>query len=317
MTELRTTRGHALLCASLLCPLFVLFALAACDRGVSHDPPSGETTSGAPAASDDTTPAVIDADWVASKLQAPPPPAQKDWLREIEKDPIAALKQMDPSALQSNQGRPVESASPSRKATPILGKSSTKYDPSTPLRDWPPAVGQFYPNLVLKDQTGQVTALSDFRGKVILVEVVGLTCRACHAFAGGNEAGKERFRGIEPQRGLGSIEEYARGYAKLSLDHPEVVFVQLVLYGMDGRSPPTAQDVRAWASHFTMDRHQNEVVLIGDQRFITPETRALIPGFHLIDQSGILRAMSSNNPRHDNLHETLLPKLASLVQDGR
>ena len=129
---------------------------------------------------------MIDADWVASKLQAPPPPAQKDWLREIEKDPIAALKQMDPSALQSNQGRPVESASPTRKATPILGKSSTKYDPSTPLRDWPPAVGQFYPNLVLKDQTGQVTALSDFRGKVILVEVVGLTCRACHAFAGGN-----------------------------------------------------------------------------------------------------------------------------------
>jgi hypothetical protein len=62
-----------------------------------------------------------------------------------------------------------------------------------------------------------------------------------------------------------------------------------------------------------MDRQQNEVVLIGDQRFISPETRRLIPGFHLIDQNGILRAMSSNDPRHDRF-TSLLPKLASLVQ---
>jgi hypothetical protein len=62
-----------------------------------------------------------------------------------------------------------------------------------------------------------------------------------------------------------------------------------------------------------MDRNRNEVVLIGDGRFTSPETRALIPGFHLIDRNGILRAMSSNDPRHDRLHESLLPKLASLV----
>jgi hypothetical protein len=49
---------------------------------------------------------------------------------------------------------------------------------------------------------------------------------------------------------------------------------------------------------------------------VTPETRKLIPGFHLIDKSGILRAMSSNDPCHDRLHESLLPKLASLVKDG-
>ena len=66
-----------------------------------------------------------------------------------------------------------------------------------------------------------------------------------------------------------------------------------------------------------MNRDRNQVVLIGDQRFISAETRKLIPGFHLIDQSGILRAMSSNDPRHDRLHETLLPRLASLVKDGR
>ena len=291
--------------------------LLGCERSAPGDGQTAEAATAVPADSADSTPAVIDAEWVASKLQAPPPPERKDWSREIEKDPMAALKQMDPSSLQARRGSSPGTRDPSAEGTPAPGKRSAKYDPGTPLRVWPPSVGAWYRDLVLKDQTGAVTALSDFRGKVILLEVVGLTCRACHAFAGGNEAGKEHFRGIEPQRGLGSIEEYARGYAKVSLDHPDIVFVQLVLYGMDGRSAPDEADVRAWASHFQMDRNRNEVVLIGDGRFISPETRALIPGFHLIDRNGILRAMSSNNPRHDRLHESLLPKLATLVQERR
>lgn len=302
---------RAIAAAVLLCALSLV--LVGCERSAPGDAHSVEAATSVPADSDDSTPAVIDAEWVASKFQAPPPPERKDWFREIEKDPIAALKQMDPSSLQAHQGSSRVTRDPRAEGTPTPGKRSAKYEPGTPLRGWPPSVGKFYPNLVLKDQTGAVTALSDFRGKVILLEVVGLTCRACHAFAGGNEAGKEHFRGIEPQRGLESIEEYARGYAKVSLDHRDIVFVQLVLYGMDGRSAPDEDDVRAWASHFQMERNRNEVVLIGDGRFTSSETRALIPGFHLIDRNGILRAMSSNDPRHDRLHESLLPKLASLV----
>ncbi len=264
---------------------------------------------------DDTAPPVIDADWVASKFQAPPPPEPKDWMREIEKDPIAALKQMDPAALQPGRSRPAPPAGSEPEIREIRAEKPASYQPEQPLRGWPPVVGQFYPNLILKDQTGQVSAISDFQGKVILLELVGLTCKACHAFAGGNEPGKSHFRGVQPQPGLDSIERYATAYAKLSLEHPDIVFIQLVLYGMDGRSPPSEDDVRAWASHFGMDRRKNQVVLIGDQRFISAETRNLIPGFHLIDQNGILRAMSSNDPRHDRLHSSLLPKLASLVND--
>ncbi len=287
-----------------------------CDWSGASTAPASETASPGQAPVDESTPAVIDADWVASKLQAPPPPEPRDWLREIEKDPIAALKQMDPGALQARRSSRDAAGERAPEITTIRAKHPAKYEPGKPLQGWPPVVGQFYPNFVLRDQTGQATAISDFRGKVVLLEVVGLTCRACHAFAGGNEAGMGRFRGIEPQQGLGSIERYVQGYAKLSLDHPDIVFVQLVLYGMDGRSPPSEEDARAWARHFGMDRQQNEVVLIGDQRFISPETKKLIPGFHLIDQNGILRAMSSNDPRHDRV-TSLLPKLASLVKDGR
>ncbi|NNE19051.1 MAG: hypothetical protein HKN10_11300 [Myxococcales bacterium] len=295
--------------------LVALVVSSACDRGVTEDGRSKEPQSAESSFAGDSAPAVIDADWVASKFQAPPPPEHKDWMREIEKDPIAALEQMDPAALQSGRNRPAEVVPSKTEITEIRAEKPADYQPEQPLRGWPPRVGQFYPNVILKDQTGQVSAISDFRGKVILLEVVGLTCKACHAFAGGNEPGKSRFRGIQPQPGLDSIERYATGYANLSLEHPDIVFVQLVLYGMDGRSPPTEEDARAWASHFGMDRRKNQVVLIGDQRFISGETRRLIPGFHLIDQNGILRAMSSNDPKHDRLHSSLLPKLASLVND--
>jgi hypothetical protein len=292
------------------------FVLAACDRGATPEPAAPRALGAETVLVHDPTPVTIDAEWVASKFQAPPRAGPKDWRREIERDPIAALKQMDPAALQARQG-PSASQHLAPPVQTIRAKSPQKYDPDGSLRGWPPIVGQFYPDLVLKDQTGQVTAISDFRGKVVLVEVVGLTCRACHAFAGGNEPEVSRFRDIEPQRGLASIEQYTRGYANLSLGHPDIVFVQLVLYGMDGRTPASEDDTRAWARHFRMDRDKNQVVLIGDQRFISAETRKLIPGFHLIDQNGILRAMSSNDPRHDRLHDTLLPKLASLVKDGR
>ena len=290
-----------------------------CKRGASDDSSEAPTTGSmeAPGSVEPAQPEVIDADWVASKFQAPPPAESKDWAREIEKDPIAALKQMDPGALQPKPG--VSASAPSADDESVASrapreKRAAAYNPDAPLRGWPPVVGQFYPSIVLKDQTGQVTALSDFLGKVVLIEVVGLTCRACHAFSGGNEPGKPRFRGIDPQPNLSSIEHYANGYAKLSLDHPDIVFVQLVLYGMDGRSPPRGDDVRAWAQHFGFDRAKNQVVLVGDQRFISPQTRRLIPGFHLVDRNGILRAMSSNDPRHDPLHASLLPKLGELVK---
>lgn len=266
-------------------------------------------------AAEEGTPDGIDAEWVASKFQAPPPPETKDWAREIEKDPIAALKQMDPGALSPKRGGSSSpgASPPSPGARP---RHAAKYNPDTPLRGWPPVVGQLYPNIVLKDQSGQTVAISDFQGKVVLIELVGLTCKACHAFSGGNEPGVPRFRGIEPQPGLASIERFATGYAKVSLARPDIVFVQLVLYGMDGRSPPKEEDVRAWAQHFKLHTNENEYVLIGDPRFISPESRRLIPGFHLVDQNGILRAMSSNDPRHDPLHSSLLPQLAALVKGG-
>jgi hypothetical protein len=64
-----------------------------------------------------------------------------------------------------------------------------------------------------------------------------------------------------------------RGYAKVSLDHPDIVFVQLVLYGMDGRGPPSDEDARAWASHFGMEREQQRPAPRQASRVIAAEAR--------------------------------------------
>src|SRR5688572_24202884 len=54
---------------------------------------------------------------------------------------------------------------------------------------WPPEKGQAYPDLTLIDQEGTPTRLLDFKGKVILVEIVGMSCPACVAFSGGQRSG--------------------------------------------------------------------------------------------------------------------------------
>ena len=40
---------------------------------------------------------------------------------------------------------------------------------------WPPRVGETYPDVELRDHTGEIVKLSSFRGKVLLIEPVGMT----------------------------------------------------------------------------------------------------------------------------------------------
>jgi cytochrome oxidase Cu insertion factor (SCO1/SenC/PrrC family) len=74
--------------------------------------------------------------------------------------------------------------------------------------DWPPRLNETYPDLVLIDQEGREMRLSSLRGKVILLEPVGLSCPACLAFSGGHLFGP--FRGVAPQPNLERIDTYLR-----------------------------------------------------------------------------------------------------------
>jgi hypothetical protein len=179
---------------------------------------------------------------------------------------------------------------------------------------WPPVVGQQYPDLELIDQTGKQTRLSEFRGKVILVELIGTPCAACQSYCGGKQLGT--FREAKLQQNLDSIGIYARRYGKFELKSKDVVLVHVLLFN-ESMQAPTAEDAAAWAKHFRMDRAKNQIVLAGHPAMATKQSFNMIPGFHLIHRNFKLdRDASGSSPRH-NLYTDLLPRMGTLAKGGK
>ncbi len=181
---------------------------------------------------------------------------------------------------------------------------------SRPDFDWPPQLGEAYPDLKLYDQEGRLTRLSDFRGKIILIEPIGMPCKACQAFCGGHRRGG--FHGIVPQPGLPSIDEAARSYGGFDLSDPRIVQVHLLLFDFDMQAP-TVDDARAWAAHFGMDRRRNQIVLAGSPAMASQASYQMIPGLQLVDQDFALRYDSTGHTARHDLYRELLPAVRTLL----
>lgn len=177
--------------------------------------------------------------------------------------------------------------------------------------DWPPKLNQPYPDLELVDQHGTRTRLSDFKGHIILLEPIGMPCKACQAFSGGHQRGG--YEGIPPQPGLPSIAEAARTYGGFDLSDDRIVKIYLLLYNLDMQAP-TADDARNWAKHFHLERANNEIVLAGTPALVGDDSYRMIPGLQLIDQDMILRVDSTGrtNQQHD-LYRELLPTVGRML----
>jgi len=176
---------------------------------------------------------------------------------------------------------------------------------------WPPKVGTPFPDLELMSDSGVVRRLSEFKGKIILVEPVGMNCPACNAFAGAHKVGG--YKGTHPQLGLPSIEEILPRHAKgVTIDDERVVLVHLLLFDMN-YAAPTAADARKWSDHFDFGERRDIVVMAGDERFLGPESFKMIPGFFLVDRDFILRADSTGHRPRDDLYRKLLPMIPTLL----
>lgn len=177
---------------------------------------------------------------------------------------------------------------------------------------WPPRKGEPFPDLTLLDGGGRTVKLSDLRGRVVLLEPVGMSCPGCQGFSGGDQKGG--FGGLTPQRGLSSIDDLLRG-AGVDPASPDLVLVQVLFFDLK-LATPAVTDAQAWAKHFGWDRRANVVVLVGDDRYRAhPATMAMVPGFFLLDREGVLVVDASlkGGGAPDSLHRDLLPKLAELV----
>ena len=199
---------------------------------------------------------------------------------------------------------------PSNLASPTTHSSPTKLT-SRATTEWPPIVGEVYPDLELIDEYGQKVRLSSFKGSVLVMEPIGMTCAACQAYSGGHQFGS--FGGVVPQKGLPSIEKFFPDFTNgLALSDHRIVFIQVLLFNMS-MGAPTGEDVRSWSDHFKMERSDNYVVLGGTKRLLGPASNKMIPGFQLVDQDFILRADSTGHSPRDNLYTTLLPMVHELL----
>lgn len=178
--------------------------------------------------------------------------------------------------------------------------------------EWPPRVDAKYPDLELSNLQGDKVRLSDYRGKLLIIESIAIPCPACQAFSGGHEVGG--LNGIEPQRGLKSFEEHFEEWTGRSLENGPVRLIQIIFYGSDGRKSATLEEAQQWAEHFSPALPSDAVVLFADSSLLSSQTRQMIPSFQLVDLNFILRCDAGNPPREDVFNGLLMKLRTALNQ---
>ncbi len=174
---------------------------------------------------------------------------------------------------------------------------------------WPPVANQLYPELELCNISGKRIKLSSYAGRVVLLEPIGMSCPACQAFCGGDKKGG--VNGVTPQSGLSAVDTLLAAQGVSGSD-PRLVKVQLLLYG-PSLNAPTLAEAQVWARHFEFGKRENEVLLIGDQRYINQHSYNMIPGFQLIDKNFILRCDACGHNPKSNMYTELMPMVRKLL----
>ena len=153
-----------------------------------------------------------------------------------------------------------------------------------------PEINKPFPNLSLIDQYGNFVELKKYKGKVILLEPVGMTCAACQALSGAHKKGP--LGSVIPQVGLKTIDEYVQQFGKgVQISNPNLLVIQIIFYN-NFMAAPQPKEIQKWIQHFNLSSKSNFVVLGAPKKLVTKFTRGLIPGFYLIDKSFTLRWLS-------------------------
>jgi hypothetical protein len=177
-------------------------------------------------------------------------------------------------------------------------------------QDWPPRVGAPFPDRQFMTHKGTPIRISDFKGKVVIVEPIGMNCPACNAFAGAARRGG--FKGVQPQRGVKAFETYLVDYAGGASIGADLVLIQLLLYDFT-MGAPGIQDAKMWAEHFGLERRDNVYVVFSEQDLRGDASYNMVPGFQLIDQDSVLRFDSTGHRPQHSLTGKLLPAVRTLL----
>lgn len=182
---------------------------------------------------------------------------------------------------------------------------------------WPPKIGKGYPtDIDFYDQSGKNVRISDFRGKALFIEYVGMNCPACQAYSGGNKRNIGAYGNNEVAQGVLTIDEiFDQGYAGgIKLSDPRLVYIAILLYDMN-MGQPTKEDARKWAAHFKLDKYKQKYVLAPARDMRSQASYNLIPGFQLVDKNLILRSDSTGHYPQEDLYGKLLPMIPKILEE--
>lgn len=184
---------------------------------------------------------------------------------------------------------------------------------STPnkLSNWPPKVGEKFPDIAFRDHRGEPFSFASLQGRPTLIEMVAMTCAGCQGFSGGGKYGG--FKGFASQPFLKSMSEYFPDYTGgLQLYDGPLNFVQIVVYDLELEAPEP-EELALWREHFKLDGHTNVYVVTGGEPLANKDSFQMIPGFLLLDKNGVLKYDSAGHrPKHD-LFRVTLPAVRSLL----
>lgn len=179
------------------------------------------------------------------------------------------------------------------------------------VNSWPPRVGQPFPDVSLTDSSGKTRHLSEFRGKVILLELSAMSCPASQSLAGAHQFGS--FGKQEAQPGLGLLAKYVWDYTKgMEIGDSSFMTVQALFYN-EQMQPVTRDELGQWIEHFHLRDQVNLETVIGPSGLLGNAYMSQIPGFILIDRSFKVRYALLEPERQPLFYSELLPMIPKLV----
>ena len=221
-------------------------------------------------------------------------------------------RNIDRATVKQIEKSPVIAAPAQETETPAAPPPASAAVTDPKFEFWPPKRGERFPDLNLLDRNGRIVRLSSFKGKIIILEPVGMTCSACQAFSGGNRVGG--LEGVQPQSDCPELEKYFTPTSTgATLDDPRIVWVQLILYNMQMKAP-AVDDLKRWCAHFPDVRRPNCQVLAATPEMLGSASYAMIPGIQLIDRNFVLRSDFRGHGGGDDLGQHLLPLVRQLIQ---
>ena len=176
---------------------------------------------------------------------------------------------------------------------------------------WPPRLGKPFPDIAFVDHRGKAVRLADYRGKLLLVEPVVMNCKACNSLA--DRYSRGAYLGAEKQDGMPNMDELLRRFGKgLTLSHPDILHVQLILYDLTN-DRPDPEDAKLWSEHFRFDRDPNVVVLVPAQDPRNRKSFETIPGVWLVDRDQTVIANAAASNRGATIWDDVMPLVAQRV----